>query len=70
MTAVNPYSMPFLMPVDSFADRAFRAIQAGDSYRVIPWQMAWVAKGLRLLPNGLYDRLFARRGRKPRRTAR
>ena len=69
LTSQNPYSMPFLMPVDAFADRAFRAIEAGDSYRVIPWQMAWVAKLLRLLPNGLYDRLFARRGRKPRRTA-
>ncbi len=69
LTSQNPYSMPFLMPVDAFADRAFRAIQARDSYRVIPWQMAWVAKGMRLLPNALYDRLFARRGRKPRRAA-
>ena len=69
LTSQNPYSMPFLMPVDAFADRAFRAIQARDSYRVIPWQMAWVAKGMRLLPNALYDRLFARRGRKPRRSA-
>ncbi len=69
LTAANPYSMPFLMPVDRFADRAFRAIVAGDSYRVIPWQMAWVAKAMRLLPDGLYDRLFARRGRKPRRMA-
>ena len=69
LTASNPYSMPFLMPVDRFADRAFRAIEAGDSYRVIPWQMAGVARLLRLLPNALYDRLFARRGRKPRRPA-
>jgi short-subunit dehydrogenase len=67
LTARNPYKMPFLMPVESFAERAYRAIQAGDSYRVIPWQMAVVAKVLRLLPNALYDRLMARRGRKPRR---
>jgi hypothetical protein len=40
---------------------------AGTSYRVIPWQMGVVAKLLRLLPNPLFDRLFAGRGRKPRR---
>ena len=68
LTARNPYPMPFLMPADAFADRAFRAISAGDSYRVIPWQMAVVVKLLRLLPNPLFDRLFAGRGRKPRRS--
>lgn len=67
LTARNPYSMPFLMPADRFADRAFKAISAGASYRVIPWQMALVAKLMRLLPNPLFDRLAAGRGRKPRR---
>jgi short-subunit dehydrogenase len=67
LTAKNPYSMPFLMAPDAFAERAFRAIQAGSSYRVIPWQMGVVAKLLRLLPNALFDRLMAGRGRKPRR---
>lgn len=68
LTARNPYKMPFLMPADRFADRAFQAITAGASYRVIPWQMGVVAKLMRLLPNPLFDRLFARRGRKPRRS--
>ena len=68
LTARNPYPMPFLMPAARFAELAFRAIQAGVSYRVIPWQMAVVAKLLRLLPNPLFDRVFAGRGRKPRRT--
>ena len=67
LTARNPYSMPFLMPAADFAERAFRAIQAGASYRVIPWQMGVVAKLLRLLPNALFDRAMAGRGRKPRR---
>ncbi len=66
LTRKNPYGMPFLMPADAFADRAFEAITAGESYRVIPWQMAAVAKLLRLLPNALFDRLLAGRGRKPR----
>jgi short-subunit dehydrogenase len=69
LTARNPYSMPFLMPAPAFAERAFRAIQAGTSYRVIPWQMGVVAKLMRLLPNPVFDHLFANRGRKPRRTA-
>jgi short-subunit dehydrogenase len=65
MTKHNPYPMPFLMPVDAFAARAIDAISAGTSYRVIPWQMAWVARGLRLVPNALFDAAFARAGRKP-----
>jgi short-subunit dehydrogenase len=67
MTAGNAYPMPFLMPPADFAERAFRAIQSGVSYRVIPWPMGWVAKLLRLLPNMLFDRLLAGRGRKKRR---
>ena len=67
LTAGNPYPMPFLMPAAAFADQAYAAIDAGVSYRVIPWQMGLVAKLLRLLPNALFDRLLAGRGRKPRR---
>ena len=67
LTAGNSYPMPFLMTPEAFADRALAAITAGDSYRVIPWQMGVVAKLLRLLPNPLYDRLLAGRGRKKRR---
>ena len=66
LTRGNPYSMPFLMPVEAFADQAFDAITAGASYRVIPWQMGVVAKLMRVLPNALYDKLASGRGRKPR----
>ncbi|WP_254050940.1 SDR family oxidoreductase [Zoogloea sp. LCSB751] len=66
MTAINPYPMPFLLPADEAARRFARAIEAGVGYTVIPWQMGVVAKLLRLLPNPLFDRLFARAGRKPR----
>lgn len=66
LTRRNAYSMPFLMSAERFADKAFLAIQARVSYRVIPWQMAWVAKLLRILPNWLFDRVFAGRARKPR----
>ena len=67
LTARNSYGMPFLLSPAAFAERAFRAIAAGASYRVIPWQMGLVAKLLRLLPNWLFDRLLAGRGRKKRR---
>jgi short-subunit dehydrogenase len=67
LTAGNPYPMPFLMPAERFAQQAVQAIEAGDSWRVIPWQMGVVAKLLRLLPNALFDKLFAGRSRKPRR---
>ena len=66
LTRGNPYSMPFLLPAETFADRAFAAIEAGSSYRIIPWQMGIGAKLMRLMPNWLYDRLLAGRGRKPR----
>ncbi len=66
LTQRNRYPMPFLMPVDAFADRAHAAIEAGTAWRVIPWQMGWVARLLRLLPIPLFDRLLAGRPRKHR----
>jgi short-subunit dehydrogenase len=66
LTQKNKYSMPFLMQPEDFADKAFKAIEAGASYRVIPWQMGVVAKVLRLLPNAVFDKAFAGRPRKPR----
>jgi NAD(P)-dependent dehydrogenase (short-subunit alcohol dehydrogenase family) len=66
MTQSNAYPMPFLMPADRFAARAVDSIDAGVSYRVIPWQMGIVARLLRLLPNWLYDFAFARAPHKAR----
>lgn len=66
LTRQNRYGMPFLMQADDFAARAYKAIAAGASYRVIPWQMGVVAKLLRLLPNALFDQLMAGRPRKRR----
>jgi short-subunit dehydrogenase len=68
LTAGNHFSMPFLLQPDEFARRAAKAIRAGASYRVIPWQMGIVAKALRLMPNWMFDRLLSGRPRKPRKT--
>ena len=66
LTQGNRYGMPFLMPVDAFADRAFDVIEAGSSFRTIPWQMGVVAKMMRILPDALLDRLLSGRSRKKR----
>ncbi|HET9701535.1 MAG TPA: SDR family oxidoreductase [Burkholderiales bacterium] len=66
MTARNPYHMPFMMQVDDAARRIARVIAGGRSYAVIPWQMAVVARLLRLLPNPVFDATFSRRPHKPR----
>lgn len=66
LTRRNRYRMQFKMQADDFAVCAWRAIRAGTSYRVIPWQMGVAAKLLRVLPNALFDRLLAGRPRKRR----
>ena len=66
MTAVNKFKMPFLIDVDEAVVRFARAIDARTSFTVIPWTMGVAARGLRVLPNWLYDRVFSRMPRKPR----
>ncbi|MGZ5090585.1 MAG: SDR family oxidoreductase [Burkholderiales bacterium] len=67
MTSRNPYRMPFILEADEAARRIMRVIEQGRRHAVIPWQMAIVARVLRAMPDALYDRLFARAPRKPRR---
>ena len=61
--------LPQLQKAERAAERAWRAIQANASYCVIPWQMAIVAKILRLLPNWAFDRIMHGKPRKPRKNA-
>lgn len=68
LTSHNTYAMPFLLQPAEFANRAYRAMVAGNSYCVIPWQMGIVAKIMRLLPNALFDKIFAGKGRKKRKS--
>lgn len=69
MTEQNPYSMPFLMSADDAAAKIASLVARGKRFAVIPWQMAIIARVLHVLPNWLYDRLFAGAPRKPRRDA-
>lgn len=68
MTDINPYPMPFMLEVEDAARRFARIIERGCSFKVVPWQMALIGRVLKIVPNWLYDRLFARAPRKPRST--
>ena len=68
LTAQNPYPMPFILSAEAAARGIAGIIRRGKTFAIIPWQMAIVARVLRVLPNWLYDRLFARAPRKPRRS--
>jgi len=67
MTAHNPYPTPFLLSADAAARKIAALIERGQTFAVIPWQMAIIARVLRALPNWLYDPLFGNAPRKPRR---
>ncbi|MEP7068517.1 MAG: SDR family oxidoreductase [Usitatibacter sp.] len=66
MTAKNPYPMPFILEAGDAALRIARALDAGRTYAIVPWQMAIVGSVLRVLPNSVYDRMLSGMGRKPR----
>jgi len=66
MTAKNPYPMPFILEADDAARRIARAIAAGGSFAVVPWQMALLGRLLKVLPNPVLDAVLAGRAGKPR----
>ncbi|MDI1299819.1 SDR family oxidoreductase [Methylotenera sp.] len=55
MTNVNQYKMPFLMDADVFADKFANAVENKRRFCVIPWQMGWVARLMRLIPPFIWD---------------
>jgi short-subunit dehydrogenase len=55
MTAVNEYKMPFLMDCDVFAHKFADAVEHKVRFKVIPWQMGWLARFMRLIPPFLWD---------------
>jgi short-subunit dehydrogenase len=55
MTDVNQYKMPFLMDATVFAHKFANAVENKRRFIVIPWQMGWVARFMRLIPPFLWD---------------
>ena len=66
MTDVNPYPMPFMLEAEEAAARMSRYIDQGRRYVVLPWQMAIVARLMRLLPAWAWDALARKAPHKPR----
>jgi short-subunit dehydrogenase len=58
MTEINRYKMPFLMDVDVFAHKFANAVEDKTRFKVIPWQMGWAARLMRLIPPWLWDLLM------------
>ena len=48
------------MQVEPAANLLAKAILARRRYVSFPWTLAWVARLIRLLPAGIYDRLIRR----------
>lgn len=57
MTNINTYKMPFLMDAEIAATKFVSAIERKRRFIVIPWQMGWVARLMRLIPPVLWDLL-------------
>jgi short-subunit dehydrogenase len=66
MTDVNTYPMPFMLEAEEAAKRMARHIELGRRYVVLPWQMAIVARLMRLLPAWAWDALAKKAPHKPR----
>ncbi|MDD2833324.1 MAG: SDR family oxidoreductase [Methylotenera sp.] len=66
MTAINRYRMPFIMAANIAAAKFVNAIEAKRRFVVIPWQMGWVARLMRLIPPVLWDFLARNAPHKPR----
>lgn len=66
MTDINTYRMPFLMDADLFAYKTIKAIEAKRRFTVIPWQMAVIARLMRLLPALVWDWMASNAPRKSR----
>jgi short-subunit dehydrogenase len=66
MTDINTYSMPFLMDADIAAVKFVNAIENKRRFIVIPWQMGWVARLMRLIPPVLWDFMAKNAPHKPR----
>jgi short-subunit dehydrogenase len=55
MTDINTYPMPFLMAPEVAAKKFAHAIEKKKRFIVIPWQMGWLVRLMRLLPAGVWD---------------
>jgi short-subunit dehydrogenase len=60
MTAKNNFKMPFLLETEAAVERMGRAILRGQREYLFPWQLATAIKGVKVLPNALFDAAASR----------
>ncbi len=60
MTAVNRFTMPFILKPDDAAERILRGLERGKFEIAFPWPLVAMLKALRMMPNGLYLRIAGR----------
>ncbi|HLL74979.1 MAG TPA: SDR family NAD(P)-dependent oxidoreductase [Pyrinomonadaceae bacterium] len=60
MTTGRDQPMPFLVEVERAAELMLRAVEARRRTYAFPWQLAWLARLSRHLPDALHDRILAR----------
>jgi NAD(P)-dependent dehydrogenase (short-subunit alcohol dehydrogenase family) len=59
MTQTNSFPMPFIIPAAQAAQEIADGIERRATRIVFPWQMAWLARLGKLIPDNLWTRLFA-----------
>jgi short-subunit dehydrogenase len=64
LTEKNRFRMPFLMDAEEAARRIADGIEKGKRVVEFPWQMSLLMRTVRHVPDRLYDRIFARYGRR------
>lgn len=60
LTKKNRFKMPWLMPVEHAARICADGLEAGAVDITFPWQMRWLSRLMRRLPNWLWDRIAPR----------
>lgn len=60
MTTGRNQPMPFLVEVERAAELMLRAVESRRRTYAFPWQLAWIARLTKHLPDALHDRILAR----------
>ncbi len=61
MTVSNTFPMPFIISAPRAAQEIANGIERRTTRITFPWQMAWLARLGKLIPDNLWTRLFSRR---------
>jgi short-subunit dehydrogenase len=65
MTAVNQFKMPWLLEADEAARRMLRALRRRRKVYNFPWQLAWLMKFTRCLPDWMVARTMRQYNENP-----